>query len=94
VGTIVVTGNRAPVRVQVPATKATEKQEQEAKGRFSTLVGPVSIAAADAPRKTRVNGVGWEALPDYGRGESAMSIVTDRNLPESSFGPPTRPLHR
>jgi hypothetical protein len=74
VGSITVTSNRAPVRVQVPATKASEKQERETRGRFSSLVGPVSIAAPDAPRKTRANGVGWEALPDYGRGESALSI--------------------
>jgi hypothetical protein len=73
-GTISVKGKRGTVDVTVLATKASEKQAREAKGRFASLVGPIAIAAQDASKKVDVSGVRWEEIPDYGRGASAMSI--------------------
>jgi hypothetical protein len=73
-GTISVRGKRGTVDVKVLATKASEEQARDAKGRFASLVGPIAIAAQDAAKKVGVAGVRWEAIPDYGRGASAMSI--------------------
>lgn len=73
-GTIVVDGNRGPVRVLVPITKATRKQNKQAKGRFASLVGPIAIDASTAPIKTEVGGVRWEKILDYGRVEAALSV--------------------
>jgi len=73
-GTLSVRGKRGTVDVKVLATKASDEQAREAKGRFASLAGPIAIAAPDASKKVDVSGVRWEEIPDYGRGASAMSI--------------------
>ena len=73
-GTISVKGKRGTVNVKVLATKASEEQAREARGRFASLVGPIAIAAPTAARNVEVGGVRWGEIPDYGRGASAMSI--------------------
>ena len=73
-GLIKITGNNGIVRVKVPVSKATPEQVQAAKGRFASLTGPIAFAATAATTKTEVNGVRWEEIPDYGRGEAALAI--------------------
>jgi len=73
-GLIKITGNNGTVRVKVSVTKATTAQIQAAKGRFASLTGPIAIAATAATTKTEVNGVRWEEIPDYGRGNAALAI--------------------
>jgi hypothetical protein len=73
-GMVSVKGKRGTVNVKVLATKASEEQAREAKGRFASLVGPIAIAARDAAKKVETGGVRWEQIPDYGRGAAAMSI--------------------
>jgi hypothetical protein len=73
-GTISIKGKRGTVDVKVLATKASEEQAREARGRFASLAGPIAIAARDAARRFDVGGVRWEDIPDYGRGAAAMSI--------------------
>jgi hypothetical protein len=73
-GTVSIRGKRETVNVSVLAKKASEEQIREAKGRFASLVGSISMAARDAVNRGEVDGVRWEEIPDYGRGASAMSI--------------------
>jgi hypothetical protein len=73
-GTITITGKRGPVHVTVPVRKATEEQARAAKGRFASLDGPIAIAASAAAKKTEVDGVRWEEVPDYGRGAAALAV--------------------
>ena len=60
--------------VKVPVTKATAEQARAARGRFASLTGPIAFAATGRATKTEVNGVRWEEIPDYGRGERAMAV--------------------
>jgi hypothetical protein len=73
-GLINIKGAQGTYGVKVPVTKATAAQRQAALGRFASLTGPIAMAAAAAPIKTEVNGVRWELVPDYGRGDSALAI--------------------
>jgi hypothetical protein len=73
-GTIVVTDMSCSVRVKVPVLKATDAQVQAARGRFATLAGPIAFAASTVSKKTEVNGVRWEEVPDYGRVDAALAI--------------------
>lgn len=72
-GVIRVVGDRA-VLLRVPVVKATAAQAQAARGRFASLTGPLAFAASAAVNRTEVGGVGWQTVPDYGRGEDAMAI--------------------
>jgi hypothetical protein len=73
-GVIKVTGDRATVSVKVPVTKATAEQARAAQGRFASLTGPIAFAATAASTRTEVNGVRWEEVPDYGRGDAALEV--------------------
>ena len=73
-GTITISGSGHPVTVKLTAIKATAKQAREAQGCFGGLTGPISIPAADATANIPVDGVRWEKLPDYGRGQAAMEV--------------------
>ncbi len=73
-GMVSVKGKRGAVDVTVRATKATDEQRREARGRFASLVGPIAIAADAAAANIQAGGVRWEEIPDYGRGASAMSV--------------------
>lgn len=87
-GWIIVRGNERPVRIKVPVVKATDEEIDLARGRYASLVGAVSIAGNGATGRSVVNGVRWELIPDYGRGDGAMGIypVTARSVlpPEPS----------
>ncbi len=72
-GEVVVKGSRT-VSVKVPAMKATPEQRAAAQGHYSSLTGPIAIAASAATKQTEVAGVRWVTLPDYGRGEAAMTV--------------------
>jgi hypothetical protein len=73
-GAIRVQGTSGLVRVKVPVTKATAQQRKTAQGRFASLTGPIAFAATAASVKTAVDGVRWEEVPDYGRGDAALAI--------------------
>ena len=73
-GTITISGSGRPVTVKLTAIKATDEQAREAQGCFGGLTGPISIPAAEAAANIPVDGVRWEKLPDYGRGQAAMEI--------------------
>lgn len=81
-GVVSVTGKREPVRVHVKAIKASKEQKHQAKGRFASLAGPISIAVQEAAENSEVDGVKWEKIPDYGRGEYGMSVfpVTAKSI--------------
>jgi hypothetical protein len=89
VGTVTIRGAQAPIVVHVRAVKASPEQQQEAQGAFGGMVGPIAIDAQDFSANIAVDGVRWEAIPDYGRGRSAMSIfpVTAKSFPPSSPAP-------
>jgi len=72
-GTITVSTYRGPLKVDVPVRKASAEQILAAKGRFASLGGPIAIAAT-AAKRSAVNGVSWEELPDYGRVPCALAI--------------------
>ncbi len=81
-GTVWVRGGGRQVRIRVPVTKESAEQRHRALGRFASLTGPVAFAASAAPERISVNGVGWEPLPDYGRGAAGMAVypVTARSV--------------
>ena len=81
-GLISITGKREPVRVHVKAIKASKEQVRQAKGRFASLAGPISIAVQDAVENSEVDGVKWEKISDYGREAYGMSIfpVTAKSI--------------
>lgn len=62
------------VSVAVNAIKASAEQMRAAKGCWGSLSGPFSIPANGFERNVPVGDVRWEAIPDYGRVEAAMSI--------------------
>ncbi|MGC4074904.1 MAG: glycosyl hydrolase 115 family protein [Nibricoccus sp.] len=73
-GLIKIQGHRGVVNVKVPVIKATIAQRLAATKHFASLSGPIAFPAAGASEKTEVEGVRWEEVPDYGRGESALAI--------------------
>lgn len=73
-GAVIVTGKRGAVKVKVLANRASNALVHEAKGYFTTLGSPLAIAADQATRNLAVDGVRWQAIPDYGRGAAAMSV--------------------
>lgn len=81
-GQIQITGDSTLVEIKVMANKATPGQLAESKGTFASLGAPISFEAFQASKKVSKNGVNWEAIPDYGRGSSGMSIfpVTSASL--------------
>lgn len=62
------------VEAKLIAIRATPQQEQESQGAFGGLVGAFSIPATGYRRSVAVGGTRWEAIPDYGRVDAAMSI--------------------
>ena len=74
VGEIEIKGDHDAVRVKVPVTRATAEQRRAAQGRFASLTGPLAFAATAATARTAVNGVRWEEIPDYGRGDAALGV--------------------
>jgi hypothetical protein len=73
-GVIAVKGKRKPVNVKVTAVKAGVAQAREARGRFASLTGPISIASHQVTAAVAANGAQWLPLPGYGRGQAAMSV--------------------
>ena len=88
-GTVIIRDREQSVTVKVMAQRATEAQELESKGCFGGLSGPITMAPKDAVKNTAVGGVRWEAIPDYGRAEAAMSIfpTTAESILPSSPAP-------
>jgi len=81
-GKIQVSDDTALVVIKVIANKATPKQLAEAKGTFASLGSPIAFEAFRASKKVSRNGVSWEVIPGYGRGDAGMSIfpVTSASL--------------
>lgn len=73
-GSIVVAGESGPVRVTVRAIKASEAEQRAAAGRFASLEGPLSFPASATSRRTQVEGISWENIPDYGRVAEGVSV--------------------
>ncbi len=73
-GVISIKGKRGNQSVHVHALKAREDQVGEARGRFASLSGPIAFDARSTMRRTEVNAIRWEEIPDYGRVEAAMGI--------------------
>jgi len=73
-GTITVSGARQPANVRVRITKYSAEETSLALGSFAAVSGAISINAQDAVHNVSVGGAGWEKIPDYGLGVSAMSI--------------------
>jgi hypothetical protein len=73
-GVITVAGGSTPLTVTVNAVKATPEQEQQAKGCFASLTGPLAFLPAEATQNVPVGNVRWEKIPDFGREPSAMEI--------------------
>jgi len=73
-GTIHVVGAKRSAQVDVRITKLSEEESKSAQGSFGLVTGPIAIDAQDAIHNVSVGGVGWEKIPDYGPGVSAMSI--------------------
>ena len=75
--------------IKVEANKATPKQLAEAKGTFASLGAPIAFEAFQANKKVSRNGVSWEAIPGYGRGESGMAIFPVTSASLDKPGTPT-----
>lgn len=75
-GTISVSDTSAmpPVSITVKAMRATAEQEKTAKGAWGAIAGPFAIPADGYARNVPAGHVRWEAVPDYGRVATAMSI--------------------
>lgn len=73
-GTITVAGSQKQANIKVEITKQSAEESRLAQGSFAAVSGPISINAQDAVQNVSVAGVGWEKIPDYGPGVSAMSI--------------------
>ena len=81
-GKIQISDRSTQVVIKVEANKATPKQLAEAKGTFASLGAPIAFEAFQASKKVSRNGVSWEAIPGYGRGDAGMAIfpVTSASL--------------
>jgi hypothetical protein len=66
--------DQEPVKVTLPVLRATAQQMREASGAWGTLAGAFAIPASAASRSVPARGVRWEAIPDYGRVDTAMSV--------------------
>ncbi|MGN6363823.1 hypothetical protein [Asticcacaulis taihuensis] len=73
-GFIIVSGKLDPIRISVPAIRASDTQRAQAKECFAAQNGILAFAASKAQRRTQSGGVRWEVIPDYGRGAEAMSV--------------------
>ena len=73
-GIVTVSGGSDPVTIKVNLVKATPEQEQQAKGSFASLSGPIAFSPADATANVPVGNVRWEKIPDFGRVAAAMEI--------------------
>ncbi len=73
VGLIQVVGART-AQIRVPVVKATVEQARAARGCFASLTGPIAFAASAAANRIEVGGTRWETVPDYGRGEDAVTV--------------------
>lgn len=62
-------GETVPVHV-----KAVRSDRWEGAKAYGGLTGSFAIAAEDATAKFAAGDVRWEAIPDYGRGKSGMSV--------------------
>ena len=60
--------------VAVTAVRASAGEEKAANGAWGSMVGPFSIPASAYARNVPAGDVRWEAIPDYGRVEAAMSV--------------------
>jgi hypothetical protein len=71
--TITVAGDQT-IKVRLAVLRATAQQERDARGARGGLAGAFSIPAARYDRTIAARGVRWEAIPDYGQGDAAMSV--------------------
>jgi len=88
-GKIQISDHSTQVVIKVEANKATLKQLAEAKGTFASLGAPIAFEAFQASKKVSRNGVSWEAIPGYGRGDSGMSIFPVTSASLDKPGTPT-----
>jgi len=88
-GAVVVQGTSGRQSIRVKAMKATPDQVKAAAGAFGSLAGPIAIAVDSATRNVAVDGVRWEAVPDYGRVKAAMTPmpVTARSFADPKTAP-------
>lgn len=84
--TIAVKGDET-IKVRLDAIRATPEQERESRGAFGGLSGPFAIPVTTFDRMVPVGEVRWEAIPDFGRVDAAMSIFP---VDAPSFADPTR----
>ncbi|WP_406825560.1 glycosyl hydrolase 115 family protein [Pedobacter sp. KACC 23697] len=88
-GKIQIADDKTMVVIKVKASKATTKQLAEAKGSFASLGAPIAFEAFQASKKVSRNGISWEAIPGYGRGESGMSVFPVISASLDQPGAPT-----
>lgn len=88
-GYIMITNDKQRVRVKITAVKASPAEVQAAKGTFGGLTDSFAIAPSDTTKNIGVGGVSWQAIPDYGRGDAAMSVfpVTASEVAPGSEAP-------
>ncbi|QXU42229.1 glycosyl hydrolase 115 family protein [Pedobacter sp. D749] len=88
-GKIQISDHSTQVVIKVEANKATPKQLAEAKGTFASLGAPIAFEAFQASKKVSRNGVSWEAIPGYGRGDAGMAIFPVTSASLDKPGTPT-----
>ncbi|WP_271299177.1 glycosyl hydrolase 115 family protein [Sphingomonas sp. CV7422] len=62
------------ITAKLTAIRATAQQERDARGAYGGLAGTFAVPVTAFARRTVVDGVRWEAIPDYGRVAAAMSV--------------------
>ncbi len=77
-GAVIVKGKRGTVKIKVSASRASQEQIQEAKGRFASLGAPSGIAAPQATRNLAVDGVRWRRSGTTGAAPGQCPLSGDR----------------
>jgi lysophospholipase L1-like esterase len=62
------------VDITLDAVRSTEFTRETLGGAFGGLTGPTAFAAERAMDNIEAGGARWEAIPDYGRGISGMTV--------------------
>ena len=84
--TIAVAGDTV-ISARLDVVRATPQQESDARGAFGGLAGAFAVPVTAFVRSVPVGDVHWDAIPDFGRVEAAMSIFP---VDAPSFPDPTR----
>jgi hypothetical protein len=64
-------GESVPVQISATRSRSYMRENTDA---FGGLTGPTVIIAANASKNIATDAARWEAIPDYGRGPSGMTI--------------------